>query len=103
MLHLYIFNNMNNNHIMIFMDTSNPAVGDFRPCFVGDRIINSQVITLADGSTWCTKNSSGPLYQLYCGATNDSDTSDCDYFMKSAVETKPGIPGLASGVITSKS
>lgn len=46
----------------------------------------------------CHKNTTGPLYALYCLSNN---TEACAYFNANNATSFPAIPGLASGVFYS--
>lgn len=68
-----------------------------RICFVGDRLLShDKILNNETGLIECNKNETGPIYQMYCGA--GVDPSWCEYFNKSEVLERSGIPGLSSGV-----
>jgi hypothetical protein len=65
----------------------NEVFGIFSMCVLGKRLLKD--ISISD----CNKNSSGPLYKIFCG------NSTCDeYFLENDVFKVRGIKGLSSGV-----
>ncbi|CAG5136232.1 unnamed protein product, partial [Candidula unifasciata] len=66
-------------------------------CYLGDRLLTQQSVML-NGSVFCSKNESGPIFQHYCGDDNSSES--CQYFSDPNVLTRTvkAIPGLFSGV-----
>ena len=67
----------------------------FRICYLGERLLTSSSVTV-DGVMMCIKNESGPIFHKYCTLGNETV---CDpYFDEHDVYTKPGLPGLGSGV-----
>ena len=71
---------------------------------MGERIIALHKIKNNDtGEVECHKKKEGRLYMMYCNQTTLYDNSDwCQYLEDSAVVYKAGIPGLGSGVFSSK-
>ncbi|KAK6186052.1 hypothetical protein SNE40_008163 [Patella caerulea] len=65
-------------------------------CVLGDRLLTSESIRL-NGTSMCTKNESGPIFQHYCKMDNNTPVCD-DYFKNNEAKWVRGIPGLASGV-----
>jgi len=55
--------------------------------------------------SWCNNNVTGDLWHRYCTNTSEvADMSSCDsYFIENEARVLDGIPGMASGVIKSKS
>lgn len=69
---------------------------------MGGRLI-SQDKLMVNGSVQCNNNKTGVLYHMYCTGPNVSESDpDCQYLLNNEVALKPGIPGLASGVILGK-
>jgi potassium/chloride transporter 4/5/6 len=65
-------------------------------CVLGKRLLKD--ISLDD----CHKNSSSPLYQIFCG-NSTANASSCDpYFEANEVSKVRGIKGLSSGVFLGK-
>uniref|UniRef100_A0A0L8IEC7 Amino acid permease/ SLC12A domain-containing protein n=1 Tax=Octopus bimaculoides TaxID=37653 RepID=A0A0L8IEC7_OCTBM len=79
-------------YIGIFVTNENRSI---KICIMGDRLLTLESVT-ANGSIWCDKNISGPIYAHYCGDGNTSDS--CNYFFANQVRYVPGIPGIASGL-----
>lgn len=65
-------------------------------CFLGDRLL-TQASVMLNGSVFCSKNVSGPIFEHYCG---DNSSASCQYFNDPNVEARivKAIPGLSSGV-----
>ncbi|ESO89777.1 hypothetical protein LOTGIDRAFT_124507 [Lottia gigantea] len=66
-------------------------------CVLGDRLLTSESVKV-NGTIWCTKNKTGPIFNHYCH--EDNGTTICDhYFVQESNEARlvRGIPGLASG------
>ncbi|XP_029645952.1 solute carrier family 12 member 4 isoform X2 [Octopus sinensis] len=79
-------------YIGIFVTNENRSI---KICIMGERLLTLESVT-ANGSIWCDKNISGPIYAHYCGDGNTSDS--CNYFYANQVRYVPGIPGIASGL-----
>ena len=73
---------------------------NFRVCYLGERLLTSSSVTV-DGVMMCTKNETGPIFHNFCKVGVNS--TDCDSQFAKPAYTKPGIPGLASGVFSGKS
>ena len=55
---------------------------------------------MVNGTMQCNNNKTGILYQIYCTGPNITQSDpECQFLLTSDVGLKPGIPGLASGVI----
>ena len=74
---------------------------------MGDRLIMHEAI-LYDGAEFC--NGTNPnLYNKFCGQYEEKNQTgpECEYFKTQRdgghIEDRPGIPGLASGIIVRKS
>lgn len=64
-----------------------------RLCFLGDRLLTLSSVSV-NGTMWCTKNESGPIYHNYCS----NNGTYCDpFFLENNVSIIPGMPGIASG------
>lgn len=76
-----------------------------RICYIGDRLLaRAKILNNVTGDIECNKNETGPIFRMYCGGGVDPATDPwCEYFNRSEVTERPGIPGLASGVFLSKS
>ena len=70
----------------------------YRICYLGERLLTSSSVTV-DGVMMCIKNETGPIFQKYCTVGPNETTCDT-YFKEHDTYTKPGIPGLASGVFS---
>ena len=70
---------------------------------LGDRLLTLDSVTL-NGSMMCTKNVTGPIHQHYCHLVNQTTQEfECDeYFDSHETMLLKGIPGLGSGIFTSK-
>ncbi|KAM3180206.1 hypothetical protein ACTXT7_016753 [Hymenolepis weldensis] len=66
-----------------------------RVCALGERLIAKSRI-MENGTMQCHKNTTGPLYQLYCG--QNASREACTFFQISEVSEFPAIPGLASNM-----
>lgn len=75
-----------------------------RICYLGDRLLSRETILNNEtGEVECNKNETGPIFQMYCGGGVDPSTDPwCEYFNKSEVLERSGIPGLGSGVFFSE-
>lgn len=67
-------------------------------CVLGDRLLTLESVTY-NGSVWCDKNITGPVYAHYCG--NGNNTDSCNYFYANNLRYVPGIPGITSGLFGS--
>ena len=77
-----------------------PYASPYRICYLGERLLTSASVTV-DGVMVCIKNESGPIFHHFCNV--GLNETKCDpYFTENDVYTKPGIPGLASGVFHGK-
>ncbi|XP_052274577.1 solute carrier family 12 member 6-like isoform X2 [Dreissena polymorpha] len=65
-------------------------------CYLGDRLLSASLVTV-DGVMMCMKNETVPVFHKYCTGWPNETTCD-PYFESNNMYTKPGIPGLASGV-----
>ncbi|GAB1599326.1 solute carrier family 12 member 4-like isoform X2 [Argonauta hians] len=79
-------------YIGIFVTNENRSI---KVCIVGDRLLTLESVTI-NGSIWCDKNISGPIYSHYCGDGNTSES--CNYFQSHDVRYVPAIPGITSGL-----
>ena len=70
----------------------------FRICMLGDRLLDSQSVTV-NGTFYCVKNESSPIYQRYC-VDNNFTADACDFYRDkdNKANIVKGIPGLTSGV-----
>nr|VZH91199.1 unnamed protein product [Spirometra erinaceieuropaei] len=66
-------------------------------CSLGERLIARSLITV-NGTMQCTKNETGPLYDIYCVRNETATAESCDFFHASNVSAFPAIPGLASNM-----
>ncbi|KAK7115113.1 hypothetical protein V1264_001047 [Littorina saxatilis] len=74
--------------VYIGMFVANPE-GSMKVCFLGDRLLEAKPIS-ENGILQCHKNSSGPMYHLWC------NNGTCDpYFEKHKAELRPGVPGFS--------
>ena len=59
-----------------------------------EKILNNET-----GAIECDKNVTGPIFRMYCGGALDPGNDPvCEFFNKSEITIKPGIPGLGSGL-----
>lgn len=72
----------------------------FSVCELGGRLIAKSRI-MDNGTIQCHKNTTGPLYKLYCGQNSSSEA--CDFFTSNNVSKFPAIPGLASNMFYGES
>ena len=73
-----------------------------RICLVGERLmIPPDNMTGFTWDSWCSKNASGDLAHRYCEMINGSSVCD-PYYEQSDIQWIPGIPGMASGIISGK-
>lgn len=70
-----------------------------RVCALGGRLLSYELVRERNGTSGCTKNVTGPLYQLYCGDAPPATAESCEFFMKQNLTYYAGIPGLRSGKI----
>ncbi|XP_041375746.1 solute carrier family 12 member 4-like [Gigantopelta aegis] len=82
-------------YIGIFVSNADTSV---EICVLGDRLLDSDSVML-NGSFYCVKNESSPIYQHYC-VDNNFTGDACDYYNNddNVARTMKGIPGITSGV-----
>lgn len=75
---------------------------------LGGKLLKPNAFTDANGTVFCNKSQSGPLWQSYCNFDNETNSWNCDddYFNTNDPKWIPGIPGFSvksfSGLIKQK-
>ncbi|XP_041376452.1 solute carrier family 12 member 4-like isoform X1 [Gigantopelta aegis] len=74
------------------------SINNVEICMFGDRLLDSDSVML-NGSFYCVKNESSPIYQHYC-VDNNFTGDACDYYKEkeNMAHIVKGIPGMTSGV-----
>ncbi|KAA3677441.1 solute carrier family 12 (potassium/chloride transporter), member 4/5/6, partial [Paragonimus westermani] len=76
--------------IFIISSKNSPYV-----CALGGRLLAKQFYTI-NGTAECTKNETGPIYQVYCVNPETATNESCAFFMNYPLVYYPAMPGLSS-------
>ncbi|KAF8571428.1 hypothetical protein P879_01440 [Paragonimus westermani] len=76
--------------IFIISSKNSPYV-----CALGGRLLAKHFYTV-NGTAECTKNETGPIYQVYCVNPETATNESCEFFMNYPLVYYPAMPGLSS-------